>query len=88
METQADTSTDISLPGYYTFRKDRPKNRKAYTSSGGIAVLTKESLRSVCRFDTLSDSDIIWVWVLERLTAFTSDLYVAVVYIPPCNSSF
>ena len=36
VETHADTITDISLPGYYTFRIDRPKNRKAYKSSGAL----------------------------------------------------
>ena len=39
METHAGTETEISLPGYYVFRKDRPKHKKPWKSSGGIAIL-------------------------------------------------
>ena len=88
METHAATETDISLPGYYVFRKDRPKHKRAWKSSGGIAVLVKESLRKYCKFDPLSDSDVIWVRVQKQVTRLSSDLFLAFVYIPPSNSSY
>ena len=46
---------------YNVFRKDRPKHRKAWKSSGGRAAFVKESLRSMSKFEPISDSDIIWV---------------------------
>ena len=64
------------------FRKDRPKHQKAWKSSGGIAVLVKESLRNACKFDPLSDSDIIWVHVQKHITRLSSDLFIASVYLP------
>ena len=59
METHANPETDISLQGYYVFR--------------GIAVLDKESFRNACKFDPLSDSDIIWVRVQKQITKLSSD---------------
>ena len=44
LETHADKSVDISLPGNYVFRKDRLKHQNARKLSGGIAVLLKSSL--------------------------------------------
>ena len=63
LETHADSNTDICLPGYHVFRKDRPKHRKARKSSGGIAILVKESLRNMFKFEPISDSDIVWVCI-------------------------
>ena len=88
VETHADSKTDIDLPGYYVFRKDRPKNRKAWKSSGGIAVLVKESLRNMLKFEPISDSDITWVRIQKELTKLLCDIYVAFVYLPPVNSSY
>ena len=88
METHAGSETDISLQGYHVFRKDRPKHQKAWISSGGIAVLVKESLRNACKFDPLSDSDIIWVHVQKHITRLSSDLFIAFMYLPPSNSSY
>ena len=59
VETHAGKETDISMKGYYVFRKDRPKHIKTCKSSGGIAVLVKESLRNACKFDPLSDTRMI-----------------------------
>ena len=68
IETHAHQSTDISLPGYIVFRKDRPKHKKAWKSSGGIAVLIKESIRNMFKFDPISDTDIIWVRIQKCYT--------------------
>ena len=90
LETHADSDTDIALKGYYVFRKDRPKNKSAWKASGGIAVLVKESLRKSCKFDPISDSDVVWVKVDKNITKLNSDLYfvLAFVYLPPCNSTY
>ena len=88
VETHAGSNTDISLDGYYVFCKDRPKNKKAWKASGGVAVLVKETLRKYCTFDPLSDSDVIWIRVQKQVTNLTCDLFLAFVYIPPCNSIY
>ena len=88
METHAAAETDISLKGYYVFRKDRPKHQKAWKSSGGIAVLVKECLRNYCKFDPLSDSDVIWVRVQKQVTKLNCDLFIRFVYLPPVNSTY
>ena len=88
METRADKNVDISLPGYYVFRKDRIKHKKACKPSGGVAVLVKESMRNAYKFDPISDSDIIWVKVLKDSISMMNDLYVAFVYLPPQSSFY
>ena len=88
LETHADKLVDISMRGYYVFRKDRPKNKNARTPSGGIAVLVKESMRHVYKFDPISDSDVIWIRIKREFTSMVNDLYIAFVYLPPLNSSY
>ena len=88
METHADKNVDISFPGYYVFRKDRIKHKKACKPSGGVAVLVKESMINAYKFDLISDSDIIWVKVLKDSISMRNDLYVAFVYLPPQTSSY
>ena len=87
-ETHADKSVDISLPGYYVFRKDRVKHKKARKPSGGIAVLVKESMRHLYKFEPISDSDVIWVRIQKEFTSMLNDLYLAFVYLPPLNSTY
>lgn len=86
--TLAETSTDISLNGYYVFRKDRPKHKKAWKPSGGIAVLVRDSIRNKCKFNPVSDSDVIWVKVQKDVTNLSCDLFLAFVFLPPCNSTY
>ena len=88
LETHANSNTEIHLPDYTVFRKDRLEHRKAWESSRGIAVLVKESLRSMFKFEPISDSDIIWIRVQKELTKLFSDVYIAFVYLPPFNSSY
>lgn len=88
VETHAQSSTEISLKGYSVFRKDRPKHKNAWKPSGGIAVLVKDHLRNACKFDPISDSDVIWVKILKDVTKLNCDLFLAFVYLPPCNSSY
>ena len=75
METHADKNVDISLPGYYVFRKDRIKHKNATKPSGGIAVLVRDSMRHAYKFDPVSDSDIIWVRALKDSVSMRNDLY-------------
>ena len=65
LETHADKTVDITLLGHYVFRKDRVKHKNACTPSSGIAVLVKESMRHTYKFDSVSNSDIIWVRILK-----------------------
>lgn len=88
LETHASQNTDISMPGFYVFRKDRKKHSNAWRSSGGIAVLVRESMRHIYKFDPVSDSDVIWVHIPHRFSNMINNLYIAFVYIPPLNSSY
>ena len=88
VETHADSYTDIALKGYYVFHLDRPRNKKAWKASGGMAVLVKETLRNACKFESVSDSDVVWVRVQKDIAKLNSDLYLAFVYLSPCNSTY
>ena len=88
VETHTDQTNDIYFNDYFVFRKDRPKHKKAWRSSGGIAVFVRKSIKQSCKFDPMSDSDIIWVRILKDFTNLGYDLFLAFVYIPPSNSSY
>ena len=88
LETHADKLVDISLPGYHVFRKDRVKHKNANKPSGGIAVLVKESMRHLYKFDPISDSDVIWVRIQKQFTSLSNDICLAFVYLPPLNSTY
>lgn len=87
-ETHSNKDIDISLQEYYTFRKDRREHKKAWVASGGVAVLIKTSLRQVCKFDPISDSDIIWEKIMKELLTIDSDLCLGFTYVPPVNSTY
>lgn len=70
METHAGSETEISLQDYYVFRKDRPKHKKAWKSSGGIAVLVRnlsETLAKLILFLTVMLSGFVY---RNRLQSF------------------
>ena len=62
--------------------------RKLGKSSGGIAVMVKDSLQNACKFDPLSDSDVIWIRLQKHITRLNCDLYLAFAYLPPSNSTY
>lgn len=70
------------------FEKTGQETKKAWKASGGIAVLVKETLRTACKFEPVSDSDVVWVRVQKDIAKLNSDLYLAFVYLPPCNSTY
>ena len=88
IEIHADKNVEISLPGYYVFRKDRIKNKNARKPSGSIAILVKETMRHAYKFNPISDSDIIWIRIQKDYISMFDDLYVAFVYLPPLTSSY
>ena len=88
IKIHADKNVEISLPGYYGFRKDRIKHKNARKPSGGIAGIVKESKKHAYKFDPISDSDIIWIRIQKDYISMFNDLHVACVYLPPLTSSY
>ena len=54
------------------FVKTGRENKKAWKASGGIAVLVKETLRNACKFEPVSDSDVVWVRVQKDIAKLNS----------------
>ena len=48
----------------------------------------KDYLRNACKFDPISDSDVVWVKIHKDATKLNCDVFLAFVYLPPCNSSY
>ena len=70
------------------FIKTGRETKKTWKASGGIAVLVKQTLRNACKFEPVSDSDVVWFRVQKDIAKLNSDLYLAFVYLPPCNSTY
>ena len=87
VETHAGPEDDISVKDYYTYQVYRPKSDKAYKYSGGIAALIRSDIKAVIRL-AYSDVFAIWLKLDKYFFGLEEDLYVAITYLPPDNSSY
>ena len=86
-ETQCNGDTPISMPGYFAWRKTRPKHEKAKRYSGGIAIYIKQQLRGAVK-QIPSRSDYIMRVKLNCNTRDGNhDVIVGISYISPSNST-
>ena len=79
IETHADQSISLHLGILFL-----EKIGLSIKRHGGIAVLIKESIRNMFKFDPMSDSGIIWV----RFQKCYTKVLCAFAYLPPSNSTY
>ena len=84
-ETHACPNTEIHMNGYFCYRADRQRHEKAKNHSGGLAVLVKNCYKNHVTF-VKSDSFALWIKIRADLLESSNDIYLACVYLPPCNS--
>lgn len=64
----------------------RPKRKKAGSSSGGIALFIKDSIRPNVKILPKSNHNIVWIQIMTDTGH--NDVFLACVYLPPEHSSF
>ena len=86
-ETQCNDDTPITMPGYFVWRKTRPKHKKAKRYSGGIAICIKQQLRVAAKQIPSRSDDIMWVKLNCKALGGNHDVIVGILYISPSNST-
>ena len=79
--------TPITMPGYFVWRKTRPKHKKAKRYSGGIAICIKQQLRGAAKQIPSRSDDIMWVKLNCKALGGNHDVIVGILYISPSNSN-
>ena len=86
IETKVSPTEAISLQGYSTYRRDRPKSRNE-RHYGGLAILIRNEIRKAFDVKIIQQtSDYIWLKIDRSKIKNFEDIYICIAYIPPCNS--
>ena len=87
-ETWLSPDENIEVDGYYAYSSSRNKSTSAFSYSGGIAFLIKNSFKKCIKIIDYRSDFIVWIKIESKYTNLGKDLYIAAVYIPPANSSY
>ena len=88
VETQTSPDVPLSLNGYVTYRRDRPKSNNG-RNFGGWAILIKEDLFHTRGISFMKQTDdFVWIKLCKNTFQFQEDIYLCILYIPPCNSKY
>ena len=88
VETHCSPQDHLTLSGYTATASIRPKSNNATKYTGGLSVLVKNEIRHGISFLNTSSSEYMWLKISKKVFNLDDDIYVAVVYICPQNSSF
>ena len=88
VETHCSYKDIISFEGYTTVSNIRPKSKKAKKHSGGLSVLVKQYIRPGITYLPITNTEFMWFKLCKNYFNMSQDIYVAVVYKCPSNSSF
>ncbi|MDP6303844.1 MAG: reverse transcriptase family protein [Candidatus Nitrosopelagicus sp.] len=88
VETHSNYNDNLTLEGYDTVKKIRPKPKNAVKHYGGLAILVKKSIRKGIQFLTTENTELMWLKLKKDFFNLTCDIFLALVYINPENSHF
>ena len=88
VETHSDIDEVLNIPGYSAVTASRPKSKKARKSSGGTAVFIKNTISKGVSHVKSPSNKFIWLKLCRNFFNLQQDTFVAVIYIPPGNSTF
>ena len=90
VETHGNDQYPISLPGYKTIKQiNRPKAKKARRCSGGVIAMVKSEISKGVSYVQSPNitHDIIWLKLSKCFFHVEEDIYIAIIYISPEQSS-
>ena len=86
VETHCTHDSDLTVPGYCSYQACRPKSgNKAH---GGVVALVKTELKKGVKFYPARTNDLVWVCLKKEFFNTNEDIYIAVVYLSPINSTY
>ena len=77
---------DTGIPGYVCFHKTRKKRNG--TTSGGIAIMVKNSLKEMIQIIETDNDNILWCKINGFFSESNEDLLLGVAYISPEGSQY
>jgi exonuclease III len=86
VETHSTDTNDIHCEKYYTVQVNRPRSGKK--EHGGIAILVHNSIKKGVKFHYSESPDLVWVQLQKQYFHLEDDIFLAIVYIPPTNSTY
>jgi hypothetical protein len=87
-ETHCRESDNPCYPGYNVHLNNRPKHKEAWRASGGIAVFIRKQIAKGISVIKATCSEVTWLKLCKEFFDFPYNIYVAVAYVSPVNSSF
>ena len=82
-EIHCNADCEITLEGYTTHISCREKHPRAKRYSGGIAVLTKRSIKEGIKIIPSKSPDLIWIKICKNYFRLEDDLFLGAIYISP-----
>ena len=74
----------LHIPGFVPLHyKNRQKNIRSNTSSGGIAIFAKEYLQKMLQPIHTENQDIIWLKISKQCSNLPKDIYLGTMYFSP-----
>jgi hypothetical protein len=86
-ETRTTDNSNIDLPGYSHIASHRTKHGTKGRHSGGIVIYYKTELSKYVSLVRNEHKDILWIKFNNSMFNNSSDLYIAIIYFSPNNSS-
>ena len=78
----------MNIPGFHRLSvKNRTKNLKSNTASGGIAVFIREHLMKIFTVVEMENEDAIWVKMGKEVIGGERDLYIGTCYFSPSKGA-
>lgn len=75
---------ELNIPGFVPINfKNRPKNTKSNISSGGVAILVKEYLKTLIQPIYTENQDIVWIKLSKQCWNISNDIYLGTIYFSP-----
>ena len=85
-ETHSSADQHINVDGFFTFQINRPKSGNK--RHGGIAILVRNEIRQGVKFYAGKTNDIAWICLRKEFFHTEKDIYIAMIYISPANSTY
>ena len=88
IETHAGPEDSVGIPGYKAISYFRPKSNRAVKHSGGITILIKNDTLAGIDTNVRIGEHAVWVRLRKDYFCTVQDTFLAMVYLPPENSTF
>jgi len=88
VETHSSHKDQLDMDGYRAVKNVRPKSKTSNKFYGGLAILTKHSIRKGIKYLPITSTEFMWIKLDQTFFNIEKDLYICLAYCNPSSSSF